>query len=62
MGPETRGRVRGLGFGATPSRVDAVIQGSERVKELESVVKSQSQRMQLIEAKLEAFIKMSQEV
>ncbi|XP_020422299.1 uncharacterized protein LOC109949877 [Prunus persica] len=61
LGPETRGRVRGLGFGATPSRVDAVIQGSERVKELESVVKSQSQRMQLIEAKLEAFIKMSQE-
>ncbi|KAL6272128.1 hypothetical protein ACE6H2_022820 [Prunus campanulata] len=61
IGPESRGRVRGLGFGATPSRVDAIIQGSGRVKELESVVKSQSQRMQLIEAKLEAFIKMSQE-
>ncbi|XP_062000000.1 uncharacterized protein LOC133746278 isoform X3 [Rosa rugosa] len=62
LGPETRGRVRGLGFGTTPSRVNATIQGSAKVKELEATVLSQSQRLAQVEAKLEALLKATQEV
>ncbi|KAL5765586.1 hypothetical protein ACOSP7_016203 [Xanthoceras sorbifolium] len=35
LGAEKRGRVRGLGFGATPSRVQTQIQSGGRVKQLE---------------------------
>lgn len=56
LGPETHGRVRGLGFGATLSRVNAAIQGSGRVKELEAIVDFQAQRFAQIEAKLDSVL------
>lgn len=62
LGPETRGRVRGLGFGATPSRVNAAIQGSGKVKELEAIIDFQAQRLAQVEAKLDAVLNFNQEV
>ncbi|KAL5776265.1 hypothetical protein ACOSP7_009191 [Xanthoceras sorbifolium] len=40
LGAEKRGRVRGLGFGATPSRVQTQIQSGGRVKQLEAELKA----------------------
>ncbi|KAL2542349.1 Transposase 23 domain-containing protein [Abeliophyllum distichum] len=62
LGPERRARVRGLGFGATPSRVDAQIQSNRRVRELESQLQTQSERMGTLEEKVEALLKLSQQV
>ncbi|KAK3206096.1 hypothetical protein Dsin_020142 [Dipteronia sinensis] len=45
FGPERRGQVRALGFGVTPSRVHVHIQSSGRVKELESLVRTQGQQI-----------------
>jgi hypothetical protein len=53
LGPEHRGRVRGLGFGITPSKVDGHIQSNVRVRELESKVEA-------LEEKVEALLKLSQ--
>ncbi|KAL5857100.1 hypothetical protein ACOSQ3_004558 [Xanthoceras sorbifolium] len=40
LGAEKRGRVRGLEFGATPSRVQTQIQSGGRVKQLEAELKA----------------------
>ncbi|KAL2471433.1 Transposase 23 domain-containing protein [Abeliophyllum distichum] len=60
LGSECCGRVRGLGFGATPSKVDAQIQSNGRVRELESQLQTQSERMEALEEKVEALLKLSQ--
>ncbi|XP_022857085.1 uncharacterized protein LOC111378150 [Olea europaea var. sylvestris] len=60
LGPERRGRVRGLGLGVTPSKVDGNVQSSEKVRELESKLQTQSVRMEAFEEKVEALLKLSQ--
>ncbi|XP_022856847.1 uncharacterized protein LOC111377874 [Olea europaea var. sylvestris] len=60
LGPERRGRVRGLGLGVTPSKVDGNVQSSEKVRELESKLQTQSVRMEALEEKVEALLKLSQ--
>ncbi|KAL2492026.1 Transposase 23 domain-containing protein [Abeliophyllum distichum] len=61
LGPERRGRVRDLGFGATPSKVDAQIQSNGRVRELESQLPTQLERMGTLEENVEALLKLSQQ-
>ncbi|KAM7502668.1 hypothetical protein LguiB_001572 [Lonicera macranthoides] len=39
LGPERPGRVRGLGFGVTPTKVDAIVQSNGRVAALENQLK-----------------------
>lgn len=60
LGPERHGRVRGVGFGVTPTKLNAHIQYSGKVKELEqkfqnqtSLVHAQNQRMETLEKKME---------
>lgn len=55
-------RVRGLGFGVAPSKVDGQIQSNGRVRELESQLQTQSARMGALEEKVEALLKLSQQV
>ncbi|KAG6499666.1 hypothetical protein ZIOFF_039456 [Zingiber officinale] len=43
---ETRGRVRGLGFGVTPSKVGAFVQQNQTVKQLQAMVHNLQQEMQ----------------
>jgi hypothetical protein len=62
LGPERHGRVRGLGFGVVPSKVDGQIQSSGRVRELETQLQTQAQRMGALEEKVEALLKLSQQV
>ncbi|KAL5852725.1 hypothetical protein ACOSQ3_007843 [Xanthoceras sorbifolium] len=45
LGAEKHGRVRGLGFGATPSRVQTQIQSGGRVKQLEAELKATNDQM-----------------
>ncbi|XP_022867286.1 uncharacterized protein LOC111387002 isoform X1 [Olea europaea var. sylvestris] len=54
LGPEHRGRVRGLGFGVAPSKVDGQIQSNGRVRELEEKVGA-------LEEKVEALLQLSQQ-
>ncbi|XP_022867287.1 uncharacterized protein LOC111387002 isoform X2 [Olea europaea var. sylvestris] len=46
LGPEHRGRVRGLGFGVAPSKVDGQIQSNGRVRELEEKVGALEEKSQ----------------
>ncbi|KAG6495532.1 hypothetical protein ZIOFF_043358 [Zingiber officinale] len=46
FGKETRGRVRGLGFGVTPSKVGASVQQNQTVKQLQAMVHNLQQEMQ----------------
>lgn len=62
LGYECHGRVRGLGFRVIPSKVDGQIQNSGRVRELESQLHTQAQRMGALEEKVEALLKLSQRV
>ncbi|TXG71893.1 hypothetical protein EZV62_000472 [Acer yangbiense] len=53
FGPERRGQVRALGFGVTPSLVNVQIQSSGRVKELESLVRTQGQQIAELAEKIQ---------
>ncbi|XP_073034334.1 uncharacterized protein [Primulina eburnea] len=46
FGKETRGRVRGMGFGVTPSKVGAYVQQNGTVKQLQNMVHNLQQEMQ----------------
>ncbi|KAI8012394.1 ATPase ARSA1 [Camellia lanceoleosa] len=46
FGPERRGSVRGLGFGALPSKVDAQVHQNEHVRKLESGYQSLPKKLQ----------------
>ncbi|KAG6479434.1 hypothetical protein ZIOFF_062900 [Zingiber officinale] len=46
FGKEARGRVRGLGFGITPSKTGACIQQNETIKQLQSMMNNFQQEMQ----------------
>ncbi|XP_075514216.1 uncharacterized protein LOC142549251 [Primulina tabacum] len=46
FGKETRGRVRGMGFGVTPSKVGAYVQQNGTVKQLQDMVHNLQQEMQ----------------
>ncbi|KAL2512994.1 Transposase 23 domain-containing protein [Abeliophyllum distichum] len=61
LGPKNRGRVRGLRFGTTPSKVDAQIQSTGRVRALESQLQTQSEKMETLEEKVEVLLKLSQQ-
>ncbi|KAL7227202.1 hypothetical protein ACSBR1_022126 [Camellia fascicularis] len=52
FGPERRGSVRGLGFGALPSKVDAQVHQNEHVRKLESKVLDLEQQLDEIRAML----------
>ncbi|XP_022852388.1 uncharacterized protein LOC111374014 isoform X1 [Olea europaea var. sylvestris] len=60
LGPERRGRVRGLGLGVTPSKIDGNTQSNEKVRDLENKLQTQSVRMEALEEKVEALLKLSQ--
>ncbi|KAK9284504.1 hypothetical protein L1049_023678 [Liquidambar formosana] len=45
LGPERGGRVRGLGFGSTLTRVDAQLQSNVKVKQLELQLQKQDEEM-----------------
>ncbi|XP_073029684.1 uncharacterized protein [Primulina eburnea] len=46
FGKETRGRVRGMGFGVTPSKVGAYVQQNGTVKQLQNMVHNLQQEIQ----------------
>lgn len=46
FGKEARGRVRGLGFGVTPSRVGACVQQNGKIKQLEESMQEMMRQMQ----------------
>ncbi|CAL5357435.1 unnamed protein product [Camellia sinensis] len=52
FGPECRGSVRGLGFGALPSKVDAQVHQNEHVRKLEGKVLDLEQQLHEIRAML----------
>ncbi|CAL5438646.1 unnamed protein product [Camellia sinensis] len=52
FGAERRGSVRGLGFGALPSKVDAQVHQNEHVRKLESKVLDLEQQLNEIRAML----------
>ncbi|XP_022886843.1 uncharacterized protein LOC111402733 [Olea europaea var. sylvestris] len=60
LSPECHGRVRGLGFGVTLSKVDEQIQSNSQVRELESQLQTQSERVGALEEKVEALLMLSQ--
>ena len=45
LGPDPRGRVRGLGFGAVPSRVEYQTNVGNKVAKLENALSAQAQEM-----------------
>ncbi|KAK9291437.1 hypothetical protein L1049_019384 [Liquidambar formosana] len=53
IGPEHRGWVRGMGFGATPSKVDAEIEKDGTVRQLQSKVHSLELKVQELTNNLE---------
>lgn len=53
FGPEKRGQVRGLGFGATPTQLEAQIRSTGKVKELQNQLQAQSERMSVLEKNYE---------
>ncbi|KAH9803018.1 hypothetical protein KPL71_001620 [Citrus sinensis] len=53
FGPEKRGQVRGLGFGATPTQLEAHIRSTGKVKELQNQLQAQSERMSVLEKNYE---------
>ena len=52
LGPEHLGRVRGLGYGITPTKVDAIVQSTGRVTTLENQLKELMQWKMRMEAML----------
>ncbi|XP_042400992.1 uncharacterized protein LOC121991029 [Zingiber officinale] len=46
FGNEARGRVRGMGFGVTPSKVGASVQQNGMVQQLQTIVQNVQQQMQ----------------
>ena len=46
LGPDRRGRVRGFGFGAVPSKIDGQTHASKRIKMLETALLANSQELQ----------------
>ncbi|XP_075512577.1 uncharacterized protein LOC142548126 isoform X1 [Primulina tabacum] len=46
FGKEIRGRVRGMGFGVTPSKVGASLQQNRTIKQLQSMMHSLQQEVQ----------------
>ena len=61
-----RGQVRGLGFGATPTQLEAHIRSTGKVKELQNQLQAQSERMSVLEKNYEhltaALLKQCQQV
>ena len=53
LGPEHRGSVQGMGLGATPSRVKAQAQCNVSVKELETKLHEQNEKMTRLEEKFD---------
>ncbi|XP_075514032.1 uncharacterized protein LOC142549127 [Primulina tabacum] len=47
---EARGRVRGMGFGVTPSKVGAYVQQNDAVKQLQDMMHNLQQEMLLVVA------------
>ncbi|XP_012850929.1 PREDICTED: uncharacterized protein LOC105970643 [Erythranthe guttata] len=54
LGPEARGRVRGLGFGATPSRVAATIQSNAMFNDIQT-------KMANLETQVKSLMKLNQQ-
>ncbi|KAK4846894.1 hypothetical protein QYF36_023062 [Acer negundo] len=61
LGPERRGRVRGLGFGATPSQVNAQIHSGGRVKELEAKLKATNGQVASFQDTVTAVVKQNEQ-
>ncbi|KAI9166208.1 hypothetical protein LWI28_028036 [Acer negundo] len=62
LGPERRGRVRGLGFGATPSQVNAQIHSGGRVKELEAKLKATNGQVASFQDTVTAVVKQNEQL
>ncbi|TXG73076.1 hypothetical protein EZV62_001655 [Acer yangbiense] len=62
LGTEKRGQVRGLGFGATPSRVDAQIQSRENVKLLEAKLKVTNDELSSLRETVAGIMKQNEEL
>ncbi|KAK1552841.1 hypothetical protein Q3G72_024259 [Acer saccharum] len=61
LGPEKRGQVRGLGFGATPSQVNAQIHSRGRVKELEAKLKATNDQVASLQEMVTAVVKQNEQ-
>ncbi|KAL5821043.1 hypothetical protein ACOSQ3_022925 [Xanthoceras sorbifolium] len=57
LGAEKRGRVRGLGFGATPSRVQTQIQSGGRVKQLEAELEATNDQVASLKKMINMIMK-----
>ncbi|KAL5816287.1 hypothetical protein ACOSQ3_024665 [Xanthoceras sorbifolium] len=62
LGAEKRGRVRDLGFGATPSRVQAQIQFVGRVKQLEAELEATNDQVVSLKEMINMIIKQNEQL
>ncbi|KAK2657803.1 hypothetical protein Ddye_010855 [Dipteronia dyeriana] len=62
LGREKRGQVRGLGFGATPSRVDAQIQSGKNVKFLEAKLKVTNDELSSLREMVAGIMKQNEQI
>ncbi|KAL5813892.1 hypothetical protein ACOSQ4_024533 [Xanthoceras sorbifolium] len=62
LGAEKRGRVRDLGFGATPSRVQAQIQYVGRVKQLEAELEATNDQVVSLKEMINMIIKQNEQL
>ncbi|KAL5864762.1 hypothetical protein ACOSQ3_002276 [Xanthoceras sorbifolium] len=62
LGAEKRGRVRGLGFGATPSRVQTQIQSGRRVKQLEAELEATNDQVASLKEMINMIIKQNDQL
>ncbi|KAL5752345.1 hypothetical protein ACOSQ2_022852 [Xanthoceras sorbifolium] len=62
LGAEKRGRVRGLGFGATPSRVQTQIQSGGRVKQLEAELEATNDQVASLKKMINMIMKQNDQL